>query len=150
MRRKLPVIAAVAAVAVAAPATALSASKSHKPSKSHKCTAHKVAYIAQGTYVSSSPSLTPSKSWSGTLMIKLKSANHHFAKANGLTVKKKGVKGTDYTFTITGAKVTFGKGVKSPATTRDHITVRGTVTEFSGKCTSTTPTITIKTITVSK
>jgi hypothetical protein len=144
MLRKLPLIAAVGALAVAMPATALSASKSHK------CTTHKVAYTANGTYVSSSPSLTPSSSWTGTLTIKLKSANHHFAKANNLIVKKKGVKGSDYSFTISNAKAKFGKGVKSLATTRNHITVRGTVTEVSGKCTSSTPTITINTIAVSK
>lgn len=139
MLKKLPLIAAVGAVAVAVPATALSASHSKK------CTTHTVAYIAQGKYVSSSPSLVSSGSWSGSITIKLQSANHHFTKANGLKVK-----GTNYTFTVTGAKAKFGKGVKSPATTRNHITVAGRVTEFSGKCTSSTPTVKIKSVSVSK
>jgi hypothetical protein len=139
MLKKLPLIAAVGAVAVAVPATALSASNSKK------CNTHTVAYTAQGKYVSSSTSLVSSSSWTGALTIKLQSANHHFTKANGVKVK-----GNDYTFTISGAKTRFGTGVKSPATTHDHITVAGRVTEFSGKCTSSTPTIKIKTISVSK
>ena len=113
------------------------------------CTSHKVSYLAQGKYVSSSTPLAPSKSWSGTLTIKLKSANHRFRKANNLSVKRT-PKGTDYTYTVNGAKVHFGKGVKSPATTADHVTVSGTVTEYSKACTSTTPLITVKTISVSK
>jgi hypothetical protein len=142
MFKKVALIAAAGALAIAAtvPATAPAVSK---------CASHKVSYFAQGTYLSSSTPLVPSKSWSGTLTIKLKSANHHFKKANGLSVKKT-ARGTFYTYTITDAKVHFGKGVKSPAKAGDHVTVSGTVTEFSKGCTSKTPTITIKTITVSK
>ena len=137
--KKLPLVAAVAAVAVTVPATALSASHSKK------CSTHTVSYLAQGRYANASPPLVASTSWSGTLTIKLQSANHHFTKANGLKVK-----GKSYIFTITGAKARFGKGVKSPVTTRDHITVAGRVTKSSGTCTSSTPTIKIKSISVSK
>jgi hypothetical protein len=137
--KKLPFLAAVGAVAVAVPATAQSASHSKK------CNTHTVAYTAQGKYASSSPSLVASGSWSGSLTLKLQSANHHFTKANGLKVK-----GTSYTFAITGAKAKFGKGVKGAVTTRDHITVAGRVTEFSGKCTASAPTVHIKSISVSK
>jgi hypothetical protein len=142
MFKKLPLIAAAGtlAIAVAVPATAPAAAK---------CTSHKVSYFAQGTYGSSSTPLVPSKSWSGTLKIKLKSANNQFTKANNLSVRKT-VKGTYYTYMITNAKVHFGKGIKSPAKVGEHITVSGTVTEFSKGCKSTTPTITIKTIAVSK
>lgn len=139
MLKKLPLVAAVGTLAVALPATALSASHSNK------CNTHTVSYVAQGKYVSSSSSLTASGSWSGTVTLKLQSANHHFTQATNLKVK-----GASYTFTITGAKAKFGKGVRSPATTRDHITVTGTVTEFSGKCTAATPTIKIRSISVSK
>ena|SRR5437764_1402854 len=114
-----------------------------------KCQSYKVAYNAQGKYLSSSMPLAPSKSWSGTLRIKLQSANHHFRKANNLSVKKT-PKGTDYTYTISNAAVHFGKGVKSPATVGDHVTVSGTVTQYTRACTSTTPTITIKTVAVSR
>jgi hypothetical protein len=144
--KKLPLIAAVGAVAVAVPATALSASHSNH---SKKCNTHTVAYIAQGRYASSSRPLVSSGSWSGDLTIKLQSANHHFAKANNLKITKT-AKGTNYTFTVSGAEAKFGKGVKSPANSHDHITVAGRVTEFSGTCTSTTPTIKINTISVGK
>jgi hypothetical protein len=86
------------------------------------CTFHTVSYLAQGKYVSSTPDLTPSKSWSGTLTIKLHSANHQFKKANNLTVKRS-ASGTDYTYTISGARSHFGTRVKSPATTADHVSV---------------------------
>jgi hypothetical protein len=142
MFKKLVAPAAVAGALVAGlvPVTASAAGK---------CTTHKVSYLAQGKYVSSSMPLAPSKSWSGTLTIKLQSANHHFRKANNLSVNKTS-RGTDYTYTVSNAAVHFGKGVKSPATTKDHVTVNGTVTEYSKACTSTTPTITIKSISVSK
>ncbi len=143
MFRKLPLVAAVGAVAIAVPATAFSAPKT--PSHSKKCNMHTVAYTAHGRYLSSSQSLVSSSSWSGTLTIKLQSANHHFTKAFGMKVK-----GKTYTFTVNGAKAKFGKGVKAPATTRNHVTVAGRVTVFSGACTLSTPTIKIKSITVSK
>ena len=129
------------ALCMAVPATA--------PAAGGKCTSHKDSYFAQGKYESSSMPLAPSSSWSGTLTIKLKSANHQFRKANNLSVKKT-PKGTEYTYTISNAKVHFGRGVKSPAKVGDHVTVSGTVTEYSRACKSTTPTITIKTISVSR
>ncbi len=113
------------------------------------CKSHVVSYTAQGKYVSSSTPLMPSKSWSGTLTIKLQSANHHFSKAQNLKVKKTN-RGTMYTFTVTSAKVRFGKGVKSPATTKNHVTVSGTATEYTKGCTSTEPNVNIKSISVSK
>lgn len=142
MLKKLPplVVAAGIAVVTLVPMTA---------SAKGTCKSHKVSYLAQGRYVSSSVPLTASSSWSGTLTIQLQSANHQFREANNLTVKKT-TKGTNYTYTVSNAAVHFGKGVKSPATTANHVTVTGTVTEFSKSCTSTTPTITIKSINVSK
>jgi hypothetical protein len=50
---------------------------------------------------------------------------------------------------VTVAAVHFGQGVKSPAKVGDHVTVSGTVTEYSTACSSTTPTITTKTVAVS-
>lgn len=143
LRKLLPLTAAagvVVAVVSLAPMTA---------SAKGTCRSHKVSYLAQGRYVSSSMPLAPSSSWSGTLTIKLQSANHQFRKANNLSVNKTS-RGTDYTYTVSNAAVHFGKGVKSPATTADHVTVTGTVTEFSKACTSTTPTIAIRSISVSK
>ena len=112
------------------------------------CKSHEVSYLAQGTYQSSSVPLASSTSWSGSLTIKLKSANHQFKQANNLTVKKT-AKGTMYTYTVSNASVHFGQGVDSPATVGDHVTVGGTATEYSSACTSTTPTITIQSISVS-
>jgi hypothetical protein len=148
MFKKLPMIAASGAVVLG---FALPVSE---PAAKGTCTTHHVSYLAQGRLTKSSPMLTPSSSWpssgTGSLTIKLQSVNHKFAKANGLIVHKT-VKGTFYTYTtIAGAKVKFSTGTKSPAKSGDHVVVTGTVTEFSGSCLSHTPTIKIKTITVSK
>src|SRR5579859_123991 len=106
-KRLAPLVVAAGIVGVSlAPMTA---------SAKGTCTSHKVSYLAQGKYVSSSVPLAPSKSWSGTLTIKLQSPNHHFRTANNLTVNKTS-RGTDYTYTVSNAAVHFGKGVKSPAT----------------------------------
>ena len=142
MLKRLPLLITAAGVLIVSlvPVTA---------SAKGTCTTHKVSYLAQGRYVSSSTPLAPSKSWSGMLTIKLQSANHQFRKANNLSVNKTS-RGTNYTYTVSNAAVHFGNGVKSPATTKDHVTVTGTVTEYSKACTSTTPTITIKSISVAK
>lgn len=142
MFKKLLLAVAVAAVAAFTLVPVAASAKG-------TCTMHKVSYLAQGRYVSSSVPLAPPSPWSGTLTIKLQSANHHFRTANNLTVKKT-TRGTDYTYTVSNASIHFGHGVGSPATTKDHVTVTGTVTEYSKGCTSTTPTIAIKSISVSK
>jgi hypothetical protein len=140
-RLLLMVIAGGSAMAVLVPPAASASSPS-------KCTSHNVSYVAHGAYVSSSVPLAPTSSWSGTLTIKLQSANHQFKQANNLSVKKTS-KGTAYTYTIANAAVHFGKGVKKPAKVGDHVTVTGTVTEYGRACTSTTPTIAVHAILVS-
>ena len=69
MIKKLPLFAALGGLAVPAaiPATAPAVSN---------CQQHTVSYIAHGKYVDSTPVLAPG-TWSGSLTIKLTSANHH-------------------------------------------------------------------------
>jgi hypothetical protein len=143
--RKLALLVSIAAIAVAVTAQTGSAA-----TKSHKCSAHKVSYIAHGTYVTSSPTLTKGTWGPGSLEIVLQSANHHFKKANGVTIKKS-AKGTDVTFMVSKtATVTLAKGLTAVAK-GDRITVLGTITERSGRCTGTfTPTVTVRKIDVLK
>ncbi len=143
MLRKFFVAGVIGVLAVALPAFA----SATKPST--KCKTREVSYIAQGTYVSSSPALVKSGAWSGTLTIKLKSVNRHFAKLHGLTVKKS-VKGTQYVFTsVTAATVKLGKGITKRASVKNHVTVQGRVREVSG-CMTPSTTLRITTISVSR
>jgi hypothetical protein len=66
-------------------------------------------------------------------------ANHHAA----------GAKGTDVTYTLTNAKVTFGKGA-NPPTANDRTKVIGKTTALAKKCDQTgfTPTITVRKVDV--
>jgi hypothetical protein len=143
VKKQLVLLASIAAIALAATAQVGSAA-----TKSHKCVAHTVAYVAHGTYVASSPTLTKGMWGPGSLEIILQSANRHFKKANGVTIKKS-AKGTDVTFMVSNtAKVTFAKGLTTIAK-GDRITVIGSITQRSGKCTGTfTPTVTIRKIEV--
>jgi hypothetical protein len=66
-------------------------------------------------------------------------ANHHAAGANGSNV----------TYTVTNAKVTFGSGA-TPPTTGDSVKVIGKTTALGKKCDQSgfTPTITIRKVNV--
>lgn len=143
--KKLALVVSIAGIVVAVAAQTGSAA-----TKSHKCSTHRVSYIAHGTYVTSSPTLTKGTWGPGSLEIVLQSANHHFKRANGVTIKKS-AKGTDATFMVGNtATVTLAKGLTAVAK-RDPITVLGTITERSGKCTGTfTPTVTVRKIDVRK
>jgi hypothetical protein len=148
MLKKLTLLAASGAVliAVALPASAPAVTK---------CTTHNVSYIAHGKYVSSNPTLTPtttySPTWSGTLTINLKSANHHFTSAENVKIVHKSNGVQLFTFTVTDAKVTFSAAVtKQGLKAGDRVTVTGTLVERSGKgCTQPPKTVNIHHIYVS-
>ncbi len=95
--------------------------------KSQKCTAHEVAYIASGKLVSWSATAGAKGTYSGTVVIDVTRANHH----------AKGAKGTDETFTLSGAKVRFGKGATVPAA-GDRVSLTGKITLIAKKCTNQT------------
>lgn len=134
---KLATVAAGGLLAVAAPALAKPASH---PSQSDKCTAHKVAYTASGTFVSWSATQTGKHTYTGTITVDVKKANHH-AKAQ---------KGTTYTYTLTNTKVTFGKGANPPVA-GDRVVLIGKITTVAKKCTdqSGAGTITLRKVDIS-
>ena len=128
MKRFALALGAGLALVSAVPATAPAASK---------CSTHTVSYTAHGTYVSSSPTLSPG-TYSGDLTINLTSANHHFTHSTDVTIVHKGTK-VQYTFAgITNAKVSFSAAVKKHGLKPgDHVTLTGTLKVESGKgCTS--------------
>jgi hypothetical protein len=68
------------------------------PGKSHKCTPHKVAYVASGTLESWTLTKNVDGTYSGTVTVKVTHTNHHAA----------GDKGTTKTYTVANVHVTFG------------------------------------------
>jgi hypothetical protein len=120
--------AAAGALAVSVPAAARPPhSHPAHPDKSQKCTAHKAAYRASGALVSWSATRTSTGTYTGTITVRVTTANHH----------ARGAKGTDVTYTLAGAKVVFGKRANPPVA-GDRVTVIGKITEVAKKCTSQT------------
>jgi hypothetical protein len=112
-------------------------SQSEKPGKSHgkgTCTPRDEGYYAKGTFVSGT--LTPGTKkgrFNGTLTVDVTRANHDAPT------------GTQ-TYTLTDARVRFGKGVgPSSLAAGDRTVLHGTITVLPRKCSSAgfTPTITI-------
>ena len=146
--RRSALVVAIGAMAVAVPAAAKKpaepAHPSHPaapstPSTSHKCAPHNQAYTASGRLVSWGATQTASGRFSGTITVHVTRTNHHAAKA----------KGTDMTYTLTSAKVTFGKGA-NPPTAGDRTKVIGKTTALAKRCDQTgfTPTITVRKVDV--
>ena len=144
---RFALVVAVGAVSVAVPAAAKPSHPAHpshpaqpsSPSTSHKCTPHHEAYTASGQLVTWAASQNAGGTSSGTITVHVTRANHHAA----------GAKGTDVTYTLTGAKVNFGKGA-NPPTAGDRTKVTGKTTALAKKCDQTgfAPTITVRKVDV--
>jgi hypothetical protein len=117
-------LVAVPALAKKPPHPAHPAHPSHPGSKSHKCTVHKVAYVASGTVVSWSATQNSDGTWSGQIQVAVKRANHH----------GKAAKGTNVTYTLSSAKVHFAKGTTNPPSAPDSVKLIGKITAIAKKC----------------
>ena len=134
---RLVVIAAVGALAAVAPATAMPIHPPHPshpahpshPTVPHKCTAHDVAYVASGQFVSWAATQTGNGKWTGTITVHVTRSNHHAA----------GDRGSDVTYTLDSTKVTFGSDANPPAA-GDSVHVIGKISELAKKCTQSAPT----------
>ena len=93
------------------------------PLQSHKCTAHKVAFIASGTFVSWAATQNPDGTYTGTIDVNVTRTNHHAAAMTGAQ-----------TFTLTHTKVRFGNGATPPAA-GDRVKLIGKITAVAKKCT---------------
>lgn len=138
------VIAALAALGVGAPAQAehphgAKAPKSQdaKPEKGKRgsCEPRTVGYNASGTLTSAA--LTPGEGerrYNGTLQVDVKKANHHGATG-------------PQTFTLTNARVRFGRGVDAAAPAAgSRVKVHGKTTKLRKHCSSEgfTPEVTVR------
>jgi hypothetical protein len=121
--RKLPLLAAIAAIAVAVPATAKPSHPAH-PGAPHRCTPHKVAYVASGTLQTWSLEKNSDGTYSGTLVVDVKHANR-FAK---------GDVGNAVTYTLSSAKVRLGDGVGDPPAAGSLVKLIGKVSALAKRC----------------
>lgn len=120
----LAMLVAAGALGVSVPAGAALAHQSPHPAKSHKCTPHKVAYTASGTFVSWAATQTNPGRYTGTITVHVNRANHHAA----------GATGNDVTYTLANTRVRFGNGANPPLA-GDRVNVIGKITEVAMKCT---------------
>jgi hypothetical protein len=88
-----------------------------------KCTAHNVAYVLTGTFVSWTATAGASGTYSGPIVVNVSRANHHAV----------ATKGSQVTLTLNATRVNLGKGVTQPAPT-DRVKVIGKITSIAKKC----------------
>jgi hypothetical protein len=114
--------------------------KGSHPGQSHKCTPHKVGYVASGTLVLVTPPLTTlvknvDGTYSGTLEVEVTHTNHHAAADKGKTV----------TYNVSSVHITFGlKDTNSDGSvglddlkTGDRVQLNGKITTLAKKCSQT-------------
>jgi hypothetical protein len=123
--RRFALTVVVGALAVAVPAVARPPHPAHPsyPVASHKCAPHDEAYTAFGQLVTWSAVRTANGRFPGPITVHVTTANRHAV----------GARGTDVTYTLTAARVTFGKGA-NPPTAGDRVKVIGKVTAIGKKC----------------
>jgi hypothetical protein len=136
---------AIAVPAAAKPPHAIPPTHPSHPSHpatpdSHKCAAHKEAYIASGKFVSWSATSTDGRHFTGMITVDVTNTNHH----------AKTQKGTTVTYMLSSTKVTFGKGANPPAA-GDRVVLIGKITAVPKKCTnqSAAGTITLRKVDIS-
>jgi hypothetical protein len=146
--KRLALLIGLAAFAIVVPAEAKNAHPAH-PShpaqatsgKGHSCAPRKEGYNATGTLVAAA--LTPSTKkdhYDGMLTVDVTRANH------------KAPKGSQ-TFTLSDARVRFGKGVdKTAPAPGSRVHLHGKITVLPHGCSTTgfTPTITIRNVEIKK
>jgi len=126
------VLIAVVLLAVAAPVQA----KGPKPATAQKCQPHAVSYVVSGTLASGSLTANADGTYSGTLTVNVKKANHH----------AKVAKGTTTTYTLTNASVKTHGENPAALTANSRVHLAGTITTLAKKCNRTgfTATVTIQ------
>jgi len=110
------------------------ASHRHKGShgKSHKCNAHKVAYVASGTLVSQTLTKNEDGTYSGDVVVEVEKTNHHASTDKGKTV----------TYNVSKARLTLGvEDVNKDGTVGlddlakgDRVHLIGKITALAKKC----------------
>lgn len=114
------------------------------PHGPHGCKEHSVAYVAQGTVDSSSPTTpltqTGHHKYSGMLVVDVTRTNHHASGDKGKTV----------TYTLKDARVVFSHGTSNPPAAHDRVKVIGRITTLHPRCDQTgfTPTVTVRQVVV--
>jgi hypothetical protein len=100
--------------------------------KSHKCVAHKVAYVASGTLVSQALTKNEDGTYSGEVVVEVEKTNHHAAADKGKTV----------TYDVSKARLALGvEDVNKDGTVGlddlakgDRVHLIGKITALAKKC----------------
>jgi len=106
------------------------------PTSSKKCQAHAISYRVAGNLESGSLTANSDGTYSGSLVVDVKTTNKH----------AKAAKGTTVTYTLTSAKLKLHGEDPSALTANSRVKLKGTITTLAKKCDQTgfTPTVTIK------
>jgi hypothetical protein len=110
---------------------------------SHKCTPHKVGYVASGTLVSQTLSKNADGSYSGDVTVEIKHTNHHAKSDKGTKVYK--VEKVDLTFGLADTNSDGSVGLDD-LKAGDRVTLIGHITVLAKHCSHTgfTATTTIR------
>jgi len=100
--------------------------KDGNPGRSHRCTPHRVGYVAAGMLVSDTLTKNADGTYSGTLVVKVTHTNHHAAADNEKEV----------TYTLTNARLTFAvSDVNKDGSVGTDDLVAGDRTHLTGRIT---------------
>jgi hypothetical protein len=117
-----------------------------KPGNSHKCTPHKVAYVASGTLVLTTLKKNADGTYSGEVTVNVKHTNHHAAADKGKNTTYK-VENVRVTFGLPDANSDGSVGLDD-VKAGDRVKLIGKITTLAKKCAKGefTPTKTIRKI----
>jgi len=110
-------------------------SNGQKKGGSHKCTPHKVAYVASGTLESQALTKNKDGTYSGTVTVKVTHTNHHAAADKGMTKEYK-VENVRVTFGLADTNNDGSKGIDDLAK-GDRVKVIGKIEALAKKCSHT-------------
>ena len=148
--KKLAALSALVAVAVVAPAQAAkpdrtdrsgkatTSAKANKGKAKGRCVARAVGFNAAGTLLEATMTAGATGSYSGTIKVAVKKANHGAPKG-------------EQTYTLTDVRVRFGEGVDAAApAVGSRVKVAGKITKRAKKCSTEgfEPTVTVKRVDV--
>ena len=114
----------------------------HK-SGSHKCTAHKVGYVASGVLKSWKLEKNTDGTYSGELTVEVKKTNHHARADKGTTKEYKELSKVHVTFGLADTN-NDGRVDLEDIKAGDRVTVIGKITRLAKKCGEFKPVTTIR------
>jgi hypothetical protein len=103
------------------------------PGQSHKCTHHKVAYVASGTLVSQTLSKNSDGAYSGEVTVKVTHTNHHAIGDEGATKAYKNLENVHVTFALADTNNDGSVGLDD-LKEGDRVRLIGKITTLAKRC----------------